>query len=160
MDNGVFQKVLTLIAADRKQIREDYQQAMKHAYMFGLSFEDKCGRELKNFPQLNPGCVMCGKEMEPRHLRCTVVNVDTPEQLGLLCEAGRYKECMSKVTFCLDCSGDWYGDQFAVWVTPGKRFRCNGWTVLVDDVSLINSKGKVLSYLKFGDTKTIFVHVN
>lgn len=159
MDHGVFQKVLILIAADRQKIREDYQRALKHAYMLGLSFSNRYAENLKNWPQKMPGCVQCGREMEARYVSCTVVYVEYPDQLASLCEAGKYQECISDVRFCLNCGGSWYGDQYVVRVTPGKRFIINGDCMVVDSVRLINSRNEVVHNQKFGDLKVAFMQL-
>lgn len=154
MDHGVFQKVLTVIAKDKQEVKDDYSRALTHAYMLGLSFRvDDNDFELNNFPQESPGCVQCGKGMQARHLLCTVVTMSDVPTTVLMCEAGRYKECMHRVTFCLDCCGGWYGDHFAVRLRPGRRYMWQCQAVVVESTSLINSKGQVLHHLEFGDLK-------
>lgn len=160
MDYGAFQKVLTLIAADRQKIKEDYQRALTHAYMVGLSYVNDYANNLKNFPQKMPGCVQCGRQMEARHVSCTVVYVEYPDQLASLCEAGRFKECLSDVMFCLDCGGSWYGDQYVVRVTPGKRFMCGGDIMVVESARLINSRQEVVHNQKFGDLEVAFMQLS
>lgn len=162
MDHGVFQKVLTVISGDRQKVKDNYSLALKHSYMLGLSYcVDRDDFHLKNFPQKTPGCVRCGRAMEARHLSCTVFITASVADTALMCEAGRYRERMSQVKFCLGCSGGWYGDEFWVGLHPGRRFiwQDTDTAVVVESTSLINSEGQVLHHVEFGDLRVACMRV-